>query len=101
MNSFATTLDQTRPVLPVRLLNGCRALLEKTRIPRAPLRAVDLIETSTRRCSLDNFGGGALFQRLSRLLDSCHPASRLNLIRMIAVRTDLIRTLSPGLGMKR
>src|SRR5438128_8266564 len=101
MNSFATTLDQTRPVLPVRLLNGCGALLEKTRIPRAPLRAVDLIETSKRRCGLDNFGGGGFFEGLSRLLDSCHRESRLNLIGKIALRTDLMRTLCSRLFMHR
>src|SRR5438552_7280120 len=101
MNSFATTLDQTRPVLPVRLLNGCGALLEKTRIPRAPLRAVDLIETSKRRCGLDNFGGGDFFEGLSRLLDSCHRESRLNLIGKIALRTDLMRTLCSRLFMHR
>src|SRR5712691_3585851 len=101
MNSFATTLDQTRSVLPVRLLNGCGALLEKTRIPRAPLRAVDLIETSKRRCGLDNFGGGDFFEGLSRLLDSCHRESRLNLIGKIALRTDLMRTLCSRLFMHR
>src|SRR5213079_1766960 len=89
------------PALPVRLLNGCGALLEKTRIPRAPLRAVDLIETSKRRCGLDNFGGGDFFEGLSRLLDSCHRESRLNLIGKIALRTDLMRTLCSRLQMER
>jgi hypothetical protein len=101
MNSSATTLDQTRPVLPVRLLNGCGALLEKTRIPRSPLRAVDLIETAKRRCNLDDFGGGDFFEGLSRLLDSCHRESRLNLIGKIALRTDLIRILCSRLFMYR
>jgi len=101
MNSSATTLDQTRPVLPVRLLNGCGALLEKTRIPRSPLRAVDLIETAKRRCNLDDFGGGDFFEGLSRLLDSCHRESRLNLIGKIALRTDLIRILCSRLFMHR
>src|SRR5207247_11300749 len=101
MNSFATTLEQTRPVLPVRLLNGCGVLLEKTRIPRSPLRAVDLIETAKRRCNLDDFGGGDFFEGLSRLLDSCHRESRLNLIGKIALRTDLIRTLCSRLFMQR
>jgi len=101
MNSSGTTLDQTRPVLPVRLLNGCGALLEKTRIPRSPLRAVDLIETAKRRCNLDDFGGGDFFEGLSRLLDSCHRESRLNLIGKIALRTDLIRILCSRLFMHR
>jgi len=101
MNSSGTTLDQTRPVLPVRLLNGCGVLLEKTRIPRSPLRAVDLIETAKRRSDLDDFGGGDFFEGLSRLLDSCHRESRLNLIGKIALRTDLIRTLCSRLFMQR
>jgi len=101
MNSSATTLDQTRPVLPIRLLNGCGALLEKTRIPRSPIRAVDLIETAKRRCNLDDFGGGDFFEGLSRLLDSCHRESRLSLVGKIALRTDLIRTLCSRLFMHR
>src|SRR5204863_6699101 len=101
MITSTTTLEQTRPLFPIRLLNGCGALLEKTRIPRAPLRAVDLIETSKRRCGLDNFGGGDFFEGLSRLLDSCHRESRLNLIGKIALRTDLMRTLCSRLFMHR
>jgi hypothetical protein len=69
MSTATTTLEQTRPQLPVRLLNKCDALLEKTRIPRLPLRAVDLIETAKRRCGLDDFGGGDFFEAISRLLD--------------------------------
>src|SRR5260370_16531038 len=90
MSTSTTTLEQTRPLFPVRLLNGCGALLEKTRIPRSPLRAVDLIETAKRRCNLDDFGGGDLFEGLSRLLDSCHRESRLNLIGNIALPTHPI-----------
>src|SRR5437667_7979807 len=101
MNSFATTREQTRPVLPIRLLNGCGALLEKTRISRSPLRAVDLIETAKRRCNLDDFGGGDFFEGLSRLLDSCHRESRLSLVGKIALRTDLIRALCSRLFMNR
>ncbi len=101
MNSSDTTLDQTRPFLPVRLLNGCGALLEKTLIPRTPLRVVDLIEAAKRRCGLDDFGGGDFFEGLSRLLDSCHRESRLNLIGKIALRTDLTRILCSRLFMQR
>ena len=101
MNSSDTTLDQTRPFLPVRLLNGCGALLEKTRIPRTPLRVVDLIEAAKRRCGLDDFGRGDFFEGLSRLLDSCHRESRLNLIGKIALRTDLTRILCSRLFMQR
>src|ERR1700747_1748330 len=101
MNSFATTLDQTRPILPVRLLNGCGALLDKSPIPRAPLRAVDVIETAQRRCGLDDFGGGDFFEGLSRLLDSCQRESQLNLIGRIVLRADLTRILSLRLFMQR
>jgi hypothetical protein len=93
MNSSATTLDQTRPTLPVRLLNGCGALLDKSPIPRTPLRAVDVIETAKRRCGLDDFGGGDFFEGISRLLDSCQREAQLNLIGRIVLRADLIRIL--------
>jgi hypothetical protein len=101
MNSSATTLDQTRPILPVRLLNGCGALLDKSRIPRTSLRAVDLIETAKRRCDLDDFGEGDFFEGLSRLLDSCQRESQLNLIGRIVLRADLIRILCSRLLMQR
>jgi hypothetical protein len=93
MNSSGTTLDQTRPTLPVRLLNGCGALLNKSPIPRAPLRAVDVIETAKRRCGLDDFGGGDFFEGISRLVDSCQREAQLNLIGRIVLRADLIRIL--------
>ncbi len=101
MNSSATTLDQTRPILPVRLLNGCGALLDKTPIARTPLRAVDIIETAKRRCGLDDFGGGDFFEGLSRLLDSCQREARLNLIGRIVLRADLIRLLCSRLFIQR
>ena len=101
MNSSTTTLDQTRPILPVRLLNGCGALLDKSRIPRTSLRAVDLIETAKRRCGLDDFGGGDFFEGLSRLLDSCQRESQLNLVGRIVLRADLIRTLCSRLFIQR
>src|SRR5260370_33747907 len=94
MSTSTTTLEQTRPLFPVRLLNGCGALLEKTRIPRTPLRAVDLIETATRRCGLDDFGGSEFFEAIALLLESCHRESRLNLLGRIALRSELLRTLS-------
>ena len=101
MNSSATTLDQTRPTLPVRLLNGCGALLDKSPIPRTPLRAVDLIETAKRRCGLDDFGGGDFFEGISRLLDSCQREAQLNLIGRIVLRADLIRILCSRLFLQR
>src|SRR5881392_1909794 len=101
MNSSTTTLDQTRPILPVRLLNGCRSLLDKSRIPRTPIRGVDLIKTAKRRCGLDDFGGGDFFEGLSRLIDSCQRESQLNLIGRIVLRADLMRTLCSRLFMQR
>jgi hypothetical protein len=101
MNSSATTLDQTRPILPVRLLNGCAALLDKSRIPRTSLRAVDVIETAKRRCGLDDFGGGDFFEGLSRLLDSCQREAQLNLVGRIVLRADLIRILCSRLFIQR
>jgi hypothetical protein len=101
MNSSGTTLDQTRPILPVRLLNGCGALLDKSPIPRSPLRAVDVIETAKRRSGLDDFGGGDFFEALSRLLDSCQREAQLNLIGRIALRADLVRILCSRLFTQR
>ncbi len=101
MNTSVTTLRQMRPLLPVRLLNGCGALLEKTRIPSAGAHATDLIETAKRRCRLDDFGEGEFFDALSRLLESCHSEARLNLIGKIALRTNILQTLCSRLQMER
>src|SRR5437667_9205432 len=101
MNASSTTLQQMRPLLPVRLLNGCGALLEKTRIRAKPALAVDLIEPAKRRCRLDDFGEGDFFEALSRLLESCQREARLNLIGKIALRTDVLQTLCSRLQMER
>ena len=101
MNTAATTLQQTRPLLPVRILNGCGALLEKTRIPYTGALAIDLVETAKRRCSLDDFGEGDFFEALSRLLESCHSEARLSLIGKIALRIDVLQTLFSRLQMER
>jgi Sulfotransferase family len=101
MKTSATTLQQMRPLPPVRLLNGCGALLEKTRIPVTRALAPDLIETAKRRCRLDDFGEGDFFEALSRLLESCQREARLNLIGKIALRTDVLQTLCSRLQMER
>lgn len=101
MNTSGTTLQQMRPLLPVRLLNGCGALLEKMRSPYAPALAVDLTKTAKRRCRLDDFGQGDFFEALSRLLESCQREARLNLIGKIALRTDALETLCSRLQMER
>src|SRR4029077_11341423 len=101
MNNSATTVQQIRPQLPVRLFNGFGALLEKSRIPSTRLFAPDLIETAKRRCSLDDFGAGDFFEALSRLLESCQDEARLNLIGKIALKTDILETLCARLKMER
>ena len=101
MKTTGTTLQQMRPLLPVRLLNGCGALLERTRIRAKRALATDLIESAKRRCRLDDFGEGEFFEGLSRLLESCHSEARLNLIGKIALRTDVLETLCSRLQMER
>jgi hypothetical protein len=101
MNTSATTLQQIRPPLPVRLFNGCGALLEKTRSPSTPLLAIDLIKIAKRRCGLDDFGEGEFFEALSRLLESCHKEARLNLIGKIALKTNVLQTLCSRLQMEQ
>jgi hypothetical protein len=101
MNDSATTLQQVRPQLPVRLFNGFGALLEKTRIPSTRMFATDLIETAKRRCGLDDFGKGEFFDALSRLLDSCQDEAQLNLVGKIALNTDVLETLCARLQMER
>jgi hypothetical protein len=101
MSDSATTVQQIRPQLPVRLFNGFGALLEKSRIPSTRLVATDLIETTKRRSHLNDFGEGDFFEALSRLLESCQDEARLNLIGKIALKTDVLETLSARLKMER
>src|SRR5260370_36250276 len=101
MITSTTTLEQTRPLFPFRLLNGCGVLLEKTGIPPTPFRAVDLIEGAKRRSGLDDFGVGDFFEGISRLLEPCHRESRLNLIGRIALRAALLRPLCSRLLLER
>jgi hypothetical protein len=101
MKTSATTLQQIRPLLPVRLLNGCGALLEKTRIPSAGALAIDLIRNAKRRCGLDDFGEGEFLEALSRLLESCHNEARLNLVGKIALKTNILQTLCSRLRMQQ
>jgi hypothetical protein len=101
MNNSATTLQQLRPQLPVRLFNGFGALLEKSRIQSTRLFAADLIASAKRRSSLDDFGEGDFSEALSRLLESCQDEARLNLIGKIALKTDVLETLCVRLQMER
>ena len=101
MNSSATTLQQIRPLLPVRIFNGFGALLEKTRIRSTPITAAELIGTAKRRCGLDDFGEGEFFEALSRLLDSSQEEARLNLIGKVALKVDVLEALCTRLKMER
>ena len=101
MKPSVTTLQQVRPLLPVRLFNGFGALLEKTRIRPTPIVASDLIDTAKRRCRLDDFGNGEFFEALSRLLDSCQREAQLNLIGKVALKVDVLETLCARLKMER
>jgi sulfotransferase family protein len=96
-----TTFDQTRSPLPVRILNELAGSLQKLSIERSAMLAADLIETARRRSGLDDFGPGDFFEPLSRLLESCQREARLNLIGRVALRSDLIRTLTNRLLMER
>jgi hypothetical protein len=101
MNGSITTLQQIRPLLPVRLFNGFGALLEKTRIRSTRLTAAELIGIAKRRCGLDDFGEGEFFEALSRLLDSCQEEAGLNLIGKVALKVDVLETLCARLKMER
>jgi Sulfotransferase family len=101
MNKSGTTLQQIRPLLPVRLFNGFGALLDKTRIRSTPMIAAHLIDTAKRRCGLDHFGHGEFFEALSRLLESCQDEARLNLIGKVALKVDVLETLCARLKMER
>jgi hypothetical protein len=101
MNNSATTLQQTRALLPVRLLNGCGALLERTRTPSSHTLASDLISAAKRRCRLDDFGEGHFFEALWRLIESCQREARLTFIGKIAFRANILHTLCTRLRMQR
>src|SRR5213596_211103 len=101
MNNSVTTLQQTRPLLPLRLFNGCGALLEKMHFPARRTLATNLIEAAKRHCGLDDFGGGDFFEALSRLLESCHSEARLNWIGIIALRTNIVQILCSRLQMEQ
>jgi len=101
MNNSVTTLQQTRPLLPLRLFNGCGALLEKMHFPARRTLATDLIEAAKRHCGLDDFGDGDFFEALSRLLESCHSEARLSWIGKIALRTNIVQILCSRLQMEQ
>src|SRR5438874_9438922 len=101
MTTAATTLQQLRPPLPVRLFNRCAGLAEKMRSLSPPLAAIDLIKTAKQRCGVDDFGQGEFFEALSRLLESCHKEARLNFVGKIALKTNILQTLCSRLRMQQ
>src|SRR5213596_2339632 len=101
MNNSVTTLQQTRPLLPLWLFNGCGALLEKMHFPAKRTLATNLIEAAKRHCGLDDFGGGDFFQALSRLLESCHSEARLSWVGKIALGTNIVQILCSRLQMEQ
>jgi len=101
MNNSVTTLQQTRPLLPLRLFNECGALLEKMHFPARRTLATNLIEAAKRHCGLDDFGGGDFFEALSRLLESCHSEARLSWVGKIALRTNIVQILCSRLQMEQ
>jgi hypothetical protein len=96
-----TTLDETRLPLPVRVANRLAGWLQKRGARHGPLEATNLIDIARHRTGLNDFGSGDFFEPLSRLLESCHLEARLNLIGRLALRSDLVRTLSNRLLMER
>jgi hypothetical protein len=101
MKTFATTLQQTRSLLPVRLLNRCGALWDNILVPTKRAVASDFIETAKRRCGFDDFGEGDFLEALSRLLESCQSEARLSLIGKIALKTNVLDTLCSRLQIER
>jgi Sulfotransferase family len=96
-----TTWEQTRAPLPVRLVNRVAAGLSQLGIRRSDVTAADLIDRARRGTGLDDFGPGDFFEPLSRLLESCQREAQLNFVGRIALRSDLVRTLSNRLLMER
>ena len=99
--STPTTVEQTRGPRVVRFLNKCSALLEKRGFKWGHWSPTQLIEVAKHRCGTDDFGGGEFFEPLSRLLESCQREAHLNVAGKLAVRADVVRTLSNRLLMQR
>lgn len=96
-----TTLERTRPPLPVRLLNRWSELARRRGLARPFPAAAELIDTARRQTGLDDFGPSDFFEPLSRLLESCQREARLNFVGKMALRSDLTRMLSNRLLLGR
>ncbi len=95
----ATTLDQIRTPLGIRVLNKCGVFLDGAVIRHA--RAESFLEAARQRCGLDDFGVGDFFEPLARLLDSCHREAQLNLVGKFALRSDITQQLCNRLLLQR
>jgi len=98
---MTTTLELSRPPLPVRMINRFARFLEAAGATFCMPTAPNLIAAAKVRCGLDDFGDGKFFEPLSRLLESCRSEARLNLIGRFALRSDVIRILSNRLLLER
>src|ERR1051326_137914 len=95
------TIAETRAPYAVRLFNRCDESLAKLGVRWGKWSARGLIELARRRTGLDDFGGGDFFEPLSRLLESCHRDANLNAVGKLALRADIVRTLSNRLCLQR
>jgi hypothetical protein len=95
------TVDETQSPRSVRLFNRGDELLEKTGIRWGKWSPQRLIELAKRQTGLSDFGGGEFFEPLSRLLESCQREAKLNAVGKLALRSDIIRTLSNRLLIER
>jgi len=96
-----TTVEQTRCLLVVRLLNKCGAVVQKNGLKWGAWSPAELIAIAKRRCRIDDFGGGEFFEPLSRLLESCQREAHLNVVGKLALRADVVRTLCNRLSIER
>lgn len=95
----ATTVDQIRTPLSIRVLNKCGALLDGAVIRHA--RTESFLDAARRRCGLDDFGPDDFVEPLDRLLESCHREAQLNLIGKFALRSDVTQQLCNRLLLQR
>ncbi|MBV9619244.1 MAG: sulfotransferase [Verrucomicrobia bacterium] len=97
---MASTIEETRAPLVIRMLNKAGAALDAVGLRSKPLPAAQLIEKAKRHSGLSDFGEPDFFEPLSRLLESCHREARLNVIGKLAVRNDVVRILCNRLHLE-
>jgi hypothetical protein len=98
---LASTIEEARPPRAARLFNQCDQLMRRIGFKWGTWSPRQLIELAKRRTGLADFGGGDFFEPLSRLLESCRDEANLNAIGRLALRSDVVRTLSNRLRMER